>query len=147
MWETAKLLVFVLGKVQIPDGFAHVPSTLTQMPVHFFQLLLSGQYSLHFLLMEALLFPGNKDNQKGSEGRCCCWLHRRAAALLLDAVPVLLLSHLQLAVHPQAQHLFKVQSIVQLLLQLLNLTTTKALTTVCSRPRGSLSLPAPTLDM
>lgn len=74
MWETAKLLVFVLGKVQIPDGFPHVSSTLTQMTVHFFQLLLSGQYSPHFLLMEALLFPGNNDNQKGLENSCC-WLH------------------------------------------------------------------------
>lgn len=70
MRETTKLLVFVLGKLQIPDGFAHICSTLTQMTVHFFQLLLSGQYSLHFLLMEALLFPGNKDNQKGLENRC-----------------------------------------------------------------------------
>lgn len=36
--------------------------------VHFFQLLLSGQYSLHLLLMEALLFPGNEGSQKDLEG-------------------------------------------------------------------------------
>lgn len=57
--EVPKLLVFVLGKVQILDGPAHLCSALTETTVDSFQLLLAGQYGLHLLLMGALLFPGN----------------------------------------------------------------------------------------
>lgn len=87
IWEIAKLLVLVLGKVQIPEGCLHLSSTLTQVMVHFFQLLLSGQYSLHLLLMEALLFPGNDDNQKDLEGMFCCWVQYQLSVTwsLLDA--------------------------------------------------------------
>lgn len=61
--EIPELLVFVPGKVQIPDGSTHLRSTLTQTTVDSFQLLLSGQYGLHLLLMEALLFPGKDTNR------------------------------------------------------------------------------------
>lgn len=64
--EVPKLLVFVPGKVQIPDGPAHLCSALTQTAADGFQLLLSGHSGLHLLLMEALLFPGDDKAANGA---------------------------------------------------------------------------------
>lgn len=57
--KTTKLLVSVLGEVQIPERPLQFSSLLTQLSVSLLQLLLPQQDGLHLLLTQSLLLPGD----------------------------------------------------------------------------------------